>query len=98
MSAFDPKPTSAAHTTPLLVCANLGPYDAPIPSLGGGNETARVHQGDWRRGGDMASGSACAAAERMRRIGVILPAVSDDLKFQTWIGSFLQALQQSGWT
>jgi len=36
--------------------------------------------------------------ERMRRIGVILPAVSDDLKFQTWIGSFLQALQQSGWT
>src|SRR5262245_45214796 len=37
-------------------------------------------------------------ADRVRRIGVILPAVSDDLKFQTWVGSFLQALQQSGWT
>src|SRR5262245_38037553 len=34
----------------------------------------------------------------MLRIGVILPAVSEDLEFQTWIGSFLQALQQSGWT
>jgi len=36
--------------------------------------------------------------ERMRRIGVILPALSDDLEFQKWVGSFLQALQQSGWT
>ena len=34
----------------------------------------------------------------MRRIGVILPAASDDLEFQTWVRSFLQALQQSGWT
>src|SRR5215831_7165301 len=36
--------------------------------------------------------------QRVRRIGVILPAVSDDLEFQKWVGSFLQALQQSGWT
>src|SRR5215831_17179676 len=36
--------------------------------------------------------------ERMRRISVILPALSDDLEFQKWVGSFLQALQQSGWT
>jgi putative tryptophan/tyrosine transport system substrate-binding protein len=36
--------------------------------------------------------------ERMRRIGVLLPAASDDLEFQTWVGSFLQALQQSGWS
>ena len=36
--------------------------------------------------------------ERMRRIAILLPATADDAKFQTWIGSFLQGLQQSGWT
>ena len=36
--------------------------------------------------------------ERMRRIAVLLPATSDNLDYQTWIGSFLQGLQQSGWT
>ena len=36
--------------------------------------------------------------ERMRRIGVILPAAANDLEFQTWVGAFLQALAQLGWT
>ena len=36
--------------------------------------------------------------ERMRRIGVLLPATSDDAQFQTWVGAFLQALAQLGWT
>ena len=36
--------------------------------------------------------------ERMRRIGILLPAAADDAEFQTWVGSFLQGLQQSGWT
>jgi putative ABC transport system substrate-binding protein len=36
--------------------------------------------------------------ERMRRIGVLLPAASDDPAYQTWVGAFLQALAQSGWT
>jgi len=36
--------------------------------------------------------------ERMRRIGVLLPAVADDAEFQTRVGAFLQGLQQSGWT
>jgi ABC-type uncharacterized transport system substrate-binding protein len=36
--------------------------------------------------------------ERARRIGVLLPATSDDLEYQTWVGSFLQGLQQAGWT
>src|SRR4051812_21341772 len=35
--------------------------------------------------------------ERMRRIGILLPAAADDSEFQTWIGAFLQGLQQSGW-
>jgi putative ABC transport system substrate-binding protein len=36
--------------------------------------------------------------ERMRRIGVILPAAANDAEFQTWVGAFLQALGQLGWT
>ena len=35
--------------------------------------------------------------ERMRRIGVLLPASADDADFQTWLGAFQQALAQSGW-
>ena len=51
-------------------------------------------------------GSAAAAwpvatraqqGERMRRIGVLLPAAPDDAKFQSWVGAFLQGLAQSGW-
>ena len=37
-------------------------------------------------------------AERMRRIGVLLPATADDAEFQTRVGAFLEGLQQSGWT
>jgi putative ABC transport system substrate-binding protein len=36
--------------------------------------------------------------ERMRRIGILLPAAADDTEFQTRIGAFLQGLQQLGWT
>jgi len=34
----------------------------------------------------------------VRRIGIILPAASDDPQFQTWVGAFLQGLALSGWT
>jgi putative ABC transport system substrate-binding protein len=34
--------------------------------------------------------------ERMRRIGVILPAAADNAECQAWVGAFLQGLQQSG--
>src|SRR5262245_61335430 len=52
-------------------------------------------------------GSAAAAwpvaaraqqGERTRRVGVLLPAASDDAEFQARVGAFLQGLQQSGWT
>jgi putative ABC transport system substrate-binding protein len=36
--------------------------------------------------------------ERMRRIGVLLPATTDDPQFQTWVGAFLRALALLGWT
>jgi putative ABC transport system substrate-binding protein len=35
--------------------------------------------------------------ERMRRIGVLLPAAADDTHYQTWLGAFQQGLSQSGW-
>jgi putative ABC transport system substrate-binding protein len=52
-------------------------------------------------------GSAAAAwpfaaraqqTERVRRIGVLLPAPADDSSFQPWVGAFLQGLGQAGWT
>jgi putative tryptophan/tyrosine transport system substrate-binding protein len=36
--------------------------------------------------------------ERIRRIGVLLPATADDPEFQARVGAFLQGLQQTGWT
>jgi putative ABC transport system substrate-binding protein len=36
--------------------------------------------------------------EKMRRIGVLLPATADDAVFQIRLGAFLQGLQQAGWT
>ena len=36
--------------------------------------------------------------ERVRRIGVLLPATADDPVWQTRFGAFLQGLGQSGWT
>jgi putative ABC transport system substrate-binding protein len=36
--------------------------------------------------------------ERVRRIGVLLPAAADDAVFQTWVGAFLQGLALLGWT
>src|SRR5262245_24287462 len=35
--------------------------------------------------------------ERIRRIGVLLPAVSNDREFQARLGAFLRGLQQRGW-
>jgi hypothetical protein len=35
--------------------------------------------------------------ERMRRIGVLLPAAPDDAEVQSWVGAFLQGLAQWGW-
>jgi putative tryptophan/tyrosine transport system substrate-binding protein len=36
--------------------------------------------------------------ERMRRIGVLLPATADDARFQAFVGAFLQELQSLGWS
>ena len=36
--------------------------------------------------------------ERVRRIGVLLPATADDARFQTFVGAFLQEMQSLGWS
>jgi putative ABC transport system substrate-binding protein len=35
--------------------------------------------------------------DRMRRIGVLLPAAADDPVYQAWVGAFLQGLALLGW-
>jgi putative tryptophan/tyrosine transport system substrate-binding protein len=40
---------------------------------------------------------AARAQDRVRRIGVLVPATADDLAYQARIGAFLQALGQLGW-
>src|SRR5262249_39383964 len=42
--------------------------------------------------------AARAQGERARRIGVLLPAASDDVEFQARVGAFLQRLGELGWT
>jgi putative ABC transport system substrate-binding protein len=37
-------------------------------------------------------------SERMRRIGILVPATADDPEFQARVGAFLQALALLGWT
>src|SRR5262245_32929649 len=36
--------------------------------------------------------------ERVRRIGVLMPATADDAEYQARLGAFLQALAHFGWT
>jgi putative tryptophan/tyrosine transport system substrate-binding protein len=36
--------------------------------------------------------------ERMRRVGVILPANADDAEFRAWVGAFQQGMALLGWT
>jgi len=42
--------------------------------------------------------AARAQGERVRRIGVLMPAAADDRDAQDRLAAFLQGLQQSGWS
>ena len=37
-------------------------------------------------------------AERVRRIGVLLPSAAENPEYQPWVGAFLQELSQLGWS
>jgi putative ABC transport system substrate-binding protein len=41
---------------------------------------------------------ATRAEERVRNVGVILPAAPDDKEYQSWLSAFQQSLAQSDWT
>jgi putative ABC transport system substrate-binding protein len=43
-------------------------------------------------------GARAQQSERMRRVGVLLPAAMDDSEFQARLVAFQQELQKSGWT
>src|SRR5262245_24241688 len=42
-------------------------------------------------------GARAQQRDRVRRIGVLLPATANDADFQAWLGAFQQALAQAGW-
>jgi putative ABC transport system substrate-binding protein len=44
------------------------------------------------------TGRAQQQAERVRRIGILLPAAADDPHLQTWVDAFLQELALLGWS
>ena len=43
-------------------------------------------------------GARAQQLDRMRRIGILLPAAADDAVYQTRVGAFLQELQSLGWS
>ena len=68
------------------------------PEPGGGHAAAGVHHAS---GGAATAWPLAARAqqpERMRRIGMLLPAAADDSEYQARVGAFLQGLAQLGWT
>jgi putative ABC transport system substrate-binding protein len=48
--------------------------------------------------GGAAAWPLAARAQRMRRIGVLMPAVANDPEYQARVGAFMQALALLGWT
>ena len=88
----------------MVLMPGLSPYQSTrlsrynaVPELGSGYAATRVHYAARRRGGVAARGAG-AAAERMRRIGVLMTAVADDPESQARLAAFVQGLQQLGWT
>jgi ABC-type uncharacterized transport system substrate-binding protein len=43
-------------------------------------------------------GARAQQPDRMRRIGILLPATADDAEYPAWVEAFQQGLQQLGWT
>ena len=71
----------------------------PSPEPGGGHEAAgisRVFSVARRPSWPLAA--RAQQGERMRRIGMLMPAAADDPELQARLAAFLQGLQQLGWT
>ena len=68
-------------------------HETRVPTA---TQAPRVHHAARRRGGGVAARGAGAAAERMRRIGVLMDLAADDAEGQRRIAAFLQGLQRAG--
>ena len=86
--AFDPK-----RTWPLPALL-LNPIRWPVLSLGGGNETARVHQFTQRRGSRVAIRGAREQAGRLPTVGFL---GADALVWGPWTAAFVGRLRELGW-
>jgi hypothetical protein len=62
------------------------------------HQAARVHHGSRRCGSRVAARRARAAPDRMRRVGVLLPATAGDSEYPGLVQAFLTELKQLGWT
>ena len=67
------------------------------PEPRGGHEAAGFSRCSGWCGGSVAARGARAAAERMRRIGVLMHTTSDEPDAQAQMAAFLQGLQVAGW-
>ena len=70
----------------------------PSPEPRGGHEAARVHHSDWWRSSSIAARGARAAAERMRRVGMLVSGGAEDAELRDRIAAFLHTLEQLGWS
>ena len=93
MSAFDPKRTSAGVIRDLSQCAKFSRYSA-CPQPRGGNETARVHHGPWRRGGAWPLAARAQQSGKLPTIGFL---GSDASAWSPWTAAFVERLRALGW-
>ena len=98
MSAFGGKADILRRCDYPFLGARGSCYDPPVQASG-----ANMRRRDFLK--VIASGVAtrplaahAQQTERMRRIGVLVPATADDSRFQTFVGAFLQELQSLGWS
>ena len=89
-------------TCPLLTQSGHGPLPAlllnpircPVLSLGGGNETARVHQAPRRRGGAWPVAARAQQSGKLPTIGFL---GTDATSWSPWTAAFVERLRELGW-
>jgi putative ABC transport system substrate-binding protein len=78
-----------------LLCSDLGMGAADaIYSI----EASRVHHATRRSGSTWPVAARAQQSERVRRIGLLLPATADNPEFQAWVAAFLQELALMRWS
>ena len=73
------------------------PLRCLVLSLGGGNETARVHQVARRHRRHWPLAASAQQGQRLRRIGVLIGLGDGDPEGRRWADALIKSLQQLGW-